>query len=476
MNSIKALLGTDASEIAWRILLAAFLTFLAWRVVFWFPRRLRVRLGGLSWTREQFVAGWLITGGTGTGKTLSGVVPLMHQVFQNEPNWGGLVIDDKGHFHQTITEIAAHYGRADDVILLRPGATESDEPVHRLNLTGDPDIPVETYARMVVDTGIAMGQRHEQSFFRTQTRDQIAAALQALRVLERNVTLESAYDLLLNQAEMHRAVVKLKGLGSSDAMAVAQHFEEQFLKQPAEQIGGIRGSVANYLSTYLVPEVAALCQRDSTFSFSDMDRGKIICVALPQKHAVPRRYVNTFLKQLFYNHALRRFDLPREQLAKSNLLVLWADEAQHFVTDSEEGLSDYNAIDRIREANATVVLATQSKLSFIPPLGREKTEVVCLNLRNRLVFQAASEADAQDAADFLGKEWRVRANHSTGRGGRQTNWIEEEVYRVKPHVFRSLRPHECMVIRCDKKYRRVVIPPLLPDGRIAPWFPWWRRF
>ena len=55
-----------------------------------------VRLNGLSWSRDDFCRGWLITGDTGSGKTRSGINQLLFQVFQNEPRWGGLCIDDMG--------------------------------------------------------------------------------------------------------------------------------------------------------------------------------------------------------------------------------------------------------------------------------------------------------------------------------------------------------------------------------------------
>ena len=40
--------------------------------------------------------------------------------------------------------------------------------------------------------------------------------------------------------------------------------------------------------------------RDSknSFDFKEIDRGKIICVAMPQKYQMERRYINTFLKML----------------------------------------------------------------------------------------------------------------------------------------------------------------------------------
>jgi hypothetical protein len=70
-----------------------------------------VRLGGLKWKRNQFCRGWLITGDTGSGKTSSGINQLAHQVFQNEPKWGGLCIDEKGVYWETLSAMAQHHGR-----------------------------------------------------------------------------------------------------------------------------------------------------------------------------------------------------------------------------------------------------------------------------------------------------------------------------------------------------------------------------
>ena len=68
-----------------------------------------VRLKGFAWTREDFCRGWLITGDTGSGKTRSGINQLLFQVFQNDPNWGGLCIDDKGVYWETLVEMAAKF-------------------------------------------------------------------------------------------------------------------------------------------------------------------------------------------------------------------------------------------------------------------------------------------------------------------------------------------------------------------------------
>jgi hypothetical protein len=68
------------------------------------------RCGGLIGRRAQFCRGWLITGDTGSGKTSSGINQLAHEVFQNEPSWAGLCIDEKGVSWETRAAMARHYG------------------------------------------------------------------------------------------------------------------------------------------------------------------------------------------------------------------------------------------------------------------------------------------------------------------------------------------------------------------------------
>jgi hypothetical protein len=82
-------------------------------------RKVIVKFRGLSWTREDFCRGWLITGDTGSGKTRSGITPLLYQVFKNELGWGGVCIDDKGLYWETLSEMAAHFNRQNDLILLQ---------------------------------------------------------------------------------------------------------------------------------------------------------------------------------------------------------------------------------------------------------------------------------------------------------------------------------------------------------------------
>jgi len=462
--------------------LGVLLLIMTMRLLLASPRKSHVaKLGGLRWKRNQFCRGWLITGDTGSGKTSSGINQLAHQVFQNEPTWGGLCIDEKGVYWETLSAMARHYGREHDLIHLQIRTDDHDEqwtPPNRYNLTGDRSIPFTTYAKFIVDTATSLGQGGDKGFFKSQAQTHIAHALEMLFELNRPVTLTGAFELLSDRELLAEEMENLEALLETPRRAaVYAHFGNRFLNQPDEQLGGVRETIGNYLQYFLTPEVAEVfCTGESTFDFATIDQGKIILTTVPQKFQTERRYVNTLLKLLYYNHALRRFDKAKTDRARNNLLILWADEAQRFMTASEDGTSDYNCVDVIREAGATVVAAAQSTTSLVPPLGNDKAKVLTLNLRNRLIFRAADEADAVQAADFIGKKRVVKRSWGFSAGKRNVNYSETEEHKIKPHKLRNLSDHECVLVHCERGFRRVTLPPLESDGSVAKWYSMMRRW
>ncbi|MBV8275280.1 MAG: hypothetical protein JO170_08500, partial [Verrucomicrobia bacterium] len=106
-------------------------------------RKITARLAGLGWDRNDFCRGWLITGDTGAGKTFA-INALLHSVFHNEPDWGGLCCDEKGIYHETLVQMTKKYGRLSDLRLLQTkpdGASDDWEPPATFNLLSDDSIP-----------------------------------------------------------------------------------------------------------------------------------------------------------------------------------------------------------------------------------------------------------------------------------------------------------------------------------------------
>jgi type IV secretory pathway TraG/TraD family ATPase VirD4 len=241
--------------------------------------------------------------------------------------------------------------------------------------------------------------------------------------------------------------------------------------QPPEQLGGIKTTISNYLKYFTAPDIAQIfCPAKPTFNFDEIDRAKVVCVSIPQRYPVERRYINTLLKLSFYAHCLRRFDKPAAERAKDNLLILWADEAQKIVTAADDGLSDYNVVDVLREARATVVAATQSYTSLIPPMGDErKAKIFIANMANRITFCAADEDSAKIAADTLGKRKTKRRTYGYSGGRRTLSWTDEERYFFEPHELRKLKKFEAVVQHCEGGFKRVKLTPMGPDGQKPSW-------
>ena len=98
-----AFIGLD-HEI-WALVLApaaawfAFLTFALDEAEEW---KYVLTLGGVRWTEADFCRGWEIDGRTGSGKTASGVVPIIHALKINRPDMGILALDTKGDLERAL--------------------------------------------------------------------------------------------------------------------------------------------------------------------------------------------------------------------------------------------------------------------------------------------------------------------------------------------------------------------------------------
>jgi hypothetical protein len=202
------------------------------------------------------------------------------------------------------------------------------------------------------------------------------------------------------------------------------------------------------------------CPEHPTFALSEIDQGKLISVKIPQKYQVEKKYVGLLLKVLFYLHALRRYDLSYEDRSKKNLIVMVLDEAQESVLVSEDGISDYNVIDKIRGARATTINSTQSPTSYIPPMGgRDKAEVFLLNLGNKIYFTAADKQASEMIADSIGKHTVKKRTYGRSAGKSSMSWKEEDEHLIKPHVLRTLPKHTAIIKHCERVFRRVFLLP-----------------
>ena len=99
--------------------------------------------------------------------------------------------------------------------------------------------------------------------------------------------------------------------------------------------------------------------------------------------------------------------------------------------------------------------------------------MLTLNLRNRMIFKAADEEGAVESADFLGKKKFIKRTWGFSYGRTTSNYSEQEEHRIKPYVLRELPKHTCVLAHAERGFKRALLPPIEPDGKVCAWFKRW---
>ena len=77
----------------------------------------------------------------------------------------------------------------------------------------------------------------------------------------------------------------LKDREEPGARECYEHFSSCYLRQPAEQLGGVIATICNYLSYFTNPDIVEVFGAETnSFEFASLDQDAIICVSMPQKY------------------------------------------------------------------------------------------------------------------------------------------------------------------------------------------------
>lgn len=417
-----------------------------------------LRLWRLEWTRDEACCHFFVTGATGTGKTARAVVPIVHGLRSTLPDTGILAVDSKGALWKPLSTMARSLGQEKSLRLIRVRPTQIPSgrwvPPLRLNLLADASIPWTTYAKMVVDTATASGQRGGQSFFKETARDVITHAMRALELADLPVTLANVHDAICISSETALLLARLAEHPGPAADVERQYFRD-FAGQPPEQKSGTVYTVANFLRPYTPPDIReVVCSIEPNFTLAEVDAGRLVCLSIPQTYQLERRYLNLLFKQLFFLHAFRRFDLEPDEMRRRNMIVLVLDEGQKTTLVSEDGFADHATVDELREAGVCLISATQTPLSLYASFETStKADVFMANLRTQIHFKAADEKGAKILSEKLGGR-EVRKYSGGVSGGRTSrNWAPVDEPWFKPARLLALPEGKALIRHPRQKDR-----------------------
>jgi type IV secretory pathway TraG/TraD family ATPase VirD4 len=437
------------------------------------PKR-RVRIGGMTWTPAEVCQHFFITGATGTAKTQSAVNTLVASFVATFPRCSAVFLDVKGVVHADVAALSKWASRQNDYILLKSRSHKDPSewrPTHTINLTGNAHITSATYAKLIADTYTSLNKSTAgDPFWPSAAQLIIQHCLEALRFSGAAATIPNVARIVKDGDARNRLINLLCEIREGEGRDLADELKRDFSK-PEETLASIVAFVDNYLAPFLNPWISEVfCVERPTFSFDELDHGKLLCISIPPSFQAERIYINTFLKFGAYMHLQMRFQ-QLEHIAEKNMIFIFADEGQEVVTAAESAFADHRQLATIREANGCFVLATQTYESLTTALGKDRADVLVGNLVTHIIFKCATKETSEWAATSIGDRTIREKSYSWHRGRRTISYRPVDEPIIKPHKLRKLPKFTAIVVHPSGKYRKTFLPPISPQtGRIAPWF------
>jgi hypothetical protein len=429
-----------------------------------------------AWTIGDAMAGCLICGATGSGKS-SGSGRTLARAMLNA-GFGGLVLTAKKDERAKWESYCKQAGRFDDLLVF--GATENlrfnflDYELSRAGegagLTANIVGLFSTVMEIAERRGGSGGGRESESYW-------LRAALQLISNL---VDLQSMATGRVSVPELYRLVTSaptsfeqlrsdawrkesfcFRCLQQADAKsknAIQLHDFDVVTAYFCSEFPGLSDKTRSVIVSTFTSMIDVLNRGIPRFLFCGdtnvtpevIEDGKIILIDLPVKEFAE---VGLF-SQVLWKHAFQRAVERRDVTRNPRPAFLWADEAQHFLTSY-----DMTFAATCRSSRVANVLLTQNISNFDAALGgtpKGKAEAASLfaNLTTKIFHANGDPVTNEWASSLIGKSLQYFANGGSSRQEEhwpaaamgmarptQTNagFSESYEFEVQPSAFLPLR-------------------------------------
>lgn len=356
-----------------------------------------IAIGGISIRPLDLFEHVLATGGTGSGKTRSFILPLVEQMlrrFGTDPGQktGMLLLDAKGDMADLATECIRRAGRSEDLYVLGEGGNCWFSLFEQFD--GDPTAVANFLMETLEDRYV--GRRGENDSFWEENARRLLRTAAVCAKAEHGIGLgglsgiSTAIELIMGvrgrqdddessseEDEGAKATIDTlleKGLVSrcltwQEKAEVDTYIKNDVIPGASRTWATIANMARNYISQFSQPHLRALFEEGEgrrKLSPEDIiDEGLLVIVSLSPvvfgNAALPFR---TALKKAFCERVLQRNHLVKQhqgsvrQINQNRPLLLVMDEF-HTVINARGRSSDAYFLDRAREFRCGCILATQ---------------------------------------------------------------------------------------------------------------------
>ena len=413
-----------------------------------------------------------VFGGIGSGKTQGIMYPLVKQLIgfhavdcDKKPS--GLILDVKGNFVSKVQQLCQRYERTNDLIIIKPAGTYKWNPIHAPHMDSSVIAGrlLAIYDNLNPNSFSTGGQWVKDGVFKL-----LEHSIGLIRYANGYVTIKEVNHLLQriggeDSAEYSPVEAALKPFSSSiqtrkqaneyndaDNQQIEEHlqfFKKEWRYENSKNKSIYIGATTNITGLFSKPDIAAtFCPKQEEIDFPGFDslleQGQIICLGMSDsEYGVLASAIGVLLKLEFQRSVLARpvRIMKQPDINKDRCLFFLADEYQNFVSagnkSGAEGDDNFYALSR--ESRCFSIVSSQSPVTLISRIGKEKARVIMASLRTKLFFSMTDAEDMVMAADLCGKGWKQGKSFSYNESGAKSkwNWLSKNVTSKKPSVSKS---------------------------------------
>jgi len=381
----------------------------------------------LTLNEDGLYTGLIIIGSTGSGKTSSCAYPFLDQLLncnknEEDKKIGALILDVKGDFWKTATDIIKNYGRSPDIIIIEPGSGYYYNPIHYPNL----DVSIIAERLYSVLENLNSNDGRQDSFWKDKSINLLASSIGLLRITFKYVTLDAVYEIisdeekLLNIINYSKKLIDLKKINESDKgnlLMYINYFSGSDYKNLDERTKGIiKSESLRVCSDFIKPIYKkTFCAPEKDLNFPGfqevINKGKIIILRMPEsQYGLTGRAIGIMLKLDYFRTVLNRVynAVINNKINTARPVLFLCDEYQNYVTSGDiESDSEFFA--RCRQSKAVNIMLTQSYSSLKLKLGsEEKLNSLIGNIRSSVWLSLSDDYSREKASKICDKEFKAK--------------------------------------------------------------------
>lgn len=357
-----------------------------------------------------------ITGSIGSGKTSSAISWILAGLLQKKI--GGLVIDMKGSYLETVEKMASYYHRKVIAITL-----ENKIPYNPLLLENMSAMEVAHMLKQVLL--LLSDENTSDSFWLDKVESYLRDFIILILAYQSYLTFSEIHQLITNESYLRLKMesVRLKALENVfpdetlyEIQSALQNIKQEYFTLDERTIGIIKAEITRitsvFISDYQIYQ--QFCQKSEPIHFL---QGDIVVVSIPMgKYRLLSKVISTYMKLDFQRQVL-------SQKPPYHTTFFIGDEYMEMVN-----IEDASFFSVSREYCCINVIAMQSYTSLKNALKKESAcQVILQNFVNKIWFRNDDVYTVSEIIKQLGKEEKdniVRNYTETGQNTRYHRWTK----------------------------------------------------